>query len=147
MPLSPSRQCLWTPGALWLFLCSCRPVVASTSLDAASLQGGPFCRASSPTRPARATPLNGHLVPCACVQSHSHVRLFLSLQGKYSKGITNKDLLTAQGTLVHVMWQPGWEQSVGENGYMRMYGCVPSLFTRNYHSIVNWLYPNTKLEV
>ena len=85
--------------------------------------------ASSHTCPARATPLNGHLVPCACVQLLSHVRLFLTLQSKYSKWITNEDLLTVQGTLVHVMWQPGWEQSVGENGYMYMYGCVPSLFT------------------
>ena len=25
-----------------------------------------------------------------------------------------------------------------------MYLYVPSLFTRNYHNIVNWLYPNTK---
>ena len=32
---------------------------------------------------------------------------------------TSKDL---QGTLLHCMWQPGWEGSLGENGYMRMYG-------------------------
>ena len=25
---------------------------------------------------------------------------------------------TAQGTLLDVMWQPGWEGSLGENGYM-----------------------------
>ena len=30
-----------------------------------------------------------------------------------------------------------------ENGYMYMYGWVPSLFTRNYH-IVNQLYAYTK---
>ena len=40
------------------------------------------------------------------------------------------------------MWLPGWEQGWGKNGYMYLY--VPSLFTRNYHNIVNWLYPNTK---
>ena len=28
----------------------------------------------------------------------------------------------AQGTLFNVMWQPGWEGSVGENGYMYVYG-------------------------
>ena len=28
----------------------------------------------------------------------------------------------AQGTLLTVMWQPGWEGSLGENGYMYMYG-------------------------
>ena len=42
------------------------------------------------------------------------------------------------------MWQPGWEGSLGENGYMCMYGRVPSLSTWNYDNIVNRLYPNTK---
>ena len=32
----------------------------------------------------------------------------------------------------------------GENGYMYMYGWVPSPFTWNCHDIVNWLYSNTK---
>ena len=27
----------------------------------------------------------------------------------------------AQGTLLNVMWQPAWEQGLGENGYMYMY--------------------------
>ena len=41
----------------------------------------------------------------------------------YFKWITNKALLyIAQGTLLNVMWQPGWEGSLGENGYMYMYG-------------------------
>ena len=35
---------------------------------------------------------------------------------------------------------------LGENGYTYMHGCVPSLYTRNYHNTVNWLYPNTKLK-
>ena len=26
------------------------------------------------------------------------------------------------GTLLNVMWQPRWEGSLGENGYMYMYG-------------------------
>ena len=30
--------------------------------------------------------------------------------------------LMAQGTLLSVMWQSGWEGSLGENGYMYMYG-------------------------
>ena len=25
------------------------------------------------------------------------------------------------GTLLNVMWQPGWEESLGDNGYMYMY--------------------------
>ena len=36
------------------------------------------------------------------------------------KWITNKDLL--QETLLNVMWQPGWEGSLGQHGYMYMYG-------------------------
>ena len=35
----------------------------------------------------------------------------------YLKWTTN-----TQGTLLHVMWQPGWEGSLGENGYTYMYG-------------------------
>ena len=30
-----------------------------------------------------------------------------------------------QGTLLNVMWLPGWEGSLGENGYMHMYDCSP----------------------
>ena len=43
-------------------------------------------------------------------------------------------------TLLNVMWQPGWVRSLGENGYMYMYGWVPLLFTWNHHNIVNQLY-------
>ena len=28
----------------------------------------------------------------------------------------------AQGTLVNIMWQPSWEESLGENGYTYIYG-------------------------
>ena len=37
------------------------------------------------------------------------------------------------------MWQPGWEGSLRENGYMYlyMYGWVPLLSTWNYHNIVS----------
>ena len=38
----------------------------------------------------------------------------------YLKWITNKDLPTAQGTLLNVMCQPGWQWGLGENGYMCM---------------------------
>ena len=38
------------------------------------------------------------------------------------------------------MWQPGWEEGVGENGYICRYGWVPWLFTWNYYNTVNWLY-------
>ena len=36
------------------------------------------------------------------------------------KWITNKDI--AQGTLLNVMGQLGWEGNLGKNGYMYMYG-------------------------
>ena len=40
----------------------------------------------------------------------------------YLKWITNKDLLYSTGNLFNVMWQPGWERSLGEKGYMFIYG-------------------------
>ena len=30
--------------------------------------------------------------------------------------------VTAHGTLLNVVWQPGWEGSIRENGYLNMYG-------------------------
>ena len=37
--------------------------------------------------------------------------------------ITNKDLLYSTcGSLLNNRWQPGWEGSLGENGYVYMYG-------------------------
>ena len=51
---------------------------------------------------------------------------------------------TAQGTLHNIMWRPGWEQSLKENGYMCMYAWVLSLSTWNYHSTVNRLHSNIK---
>ena len=37
-----------------------------------------------------------------------------------------------------------WEEGLGENGYLYVYGWVPLLSTWNYHSIVNQLYSNIK---
>ena len=31
-------------------------------------------------------------------------------------------LCIVHGTLLNIMWQPGWEGSLGENGYIRKYG-------------------------
>ena len=47
---------------------------------------------------------------------------------------------TAQGILLNVMWQPGWEGSLGESGYMYMCGWIPLLSTWNNHIIVTQLY-------
>ena len=39
----------------------------------------------------------------------------------YSKWITDKDLFYSQGTLLNVMWQPGWEGGLGRTD---MYICM-----------------------
>ena len=39
----------------------------------------------------------------------------------YLKLVNNKTYCIAQGTLLNVMWQLGWEGSLRENGYMYMY--------------------------
>ena len=44
------------------------------------------------------------------------------------------------------MWQPGWEGSLGENGYMYKDGQASLLSTWNYYNIVNWLYSNIKFK-
>ena len=38
------------------------------------------------------------------------------------KWTTNKDLLNSTGNLLNVIWQPGGEWGLGENGSMHMYG-------------------------
>ena len=62
--------------------------------------------------------------------------------------VTNKVLLYSAGNSAQLcsVWQPGWERSLGENGYMGMYGWVPLLSTWNYHNIVYWIYSNIKLK-
>ena len=45
----------------------------------------------------------------------------------------------AHGILLNVMWQPGWDRSLGKNGYMYLYGWAPLLSTWNYHNLVNQL--------
>jgi len=40
----------------------------------------------------------------------------------YLKWITNKDLLYSIRTLFNVIWQPRWEGSSGEKGYMYVCG-------------------------
>ena len=41
----------------------------------------------------------------------------------YLKWTTTRPYCTEQGTLLDVMWQPGWEGRLGENGYMCMQRC------------------------
>ena len=36
--------------------------------------------------------------------------------------------------------KPGWEGSLGENGYMYIYGWAASLWAWNYHNIIDQLY-------
>ena len=61
----------------------------------------------------------------------------------YLKWINDKNRCIAHGTLFSVMWQPRWEESLGENGYMYMMAeslcCTPETNTTLF---VNWLYSN-----
>ena len=50
----------------------------------------------------------------------------------------------AHGTLLNVMWQPGWEGEYGGEWKHVYYGWGSSLFTGNYHRIANQLYLNSK---
>ena len=58
-----------------------------------------------------------HLCVCLCVPTNSH-----ALAAFPSFSFKNYLLATAQGTLLNVKWQPGWEGSLGENGYVYIYG-------------------------
>ena len=40
----------------------------------------------------------------------------------YFKWMTNKDLLYSTGSSAQCYVQPGWEGSLGENGFLCMYG-------------------------
>ena len=40
----------------------------------------------------------------------------------YLQWITTKTYCRTQGTLLNVMWQPGWEGSLEENGHVYIYG-------------------------
>ena len=57
---------------------------------------------------------------------------------KETEGITNKDLLNSTWNSAQCyISQSGWDECLGENEYMWMYGQVPLLLTWNYHNIVN----------
>ena len=53
----------------------------------------------------------------------------------YLKWITNQNLLYSTRNSAQSYVVPGWDGGLRENGYMYMYGWVPSLFTSNYHNI------------
>ena len=60
----------------------------------------------------------------------------------YLKWITNKDLLHVE--LCSMLCVSLGEGSLGEEWIQACVWLNPSLFTRNYHNIVNQLYTNTK---
>ena len=64
----------------------------------------------------------------------------------YFKWITSKDLLYNTQNSAQCFVPPCREVGLRKNGYMCMYAWAPSLFTWNYHSIVNQLYPNIKFK-
>ena len=53
--------------------------------------------------------------------------------------IPNKDVLYSTGNSSQCYVEAWVRRSLGENGYVYMYGWVPSLLTWNYHNIVNRL--------
>ena len=55
-------------------------------------------------------------------------------------GQSTRPYCIAHGTLLTVMWQSWWEESLEENGYIYLYGWVLLLSTWNYHNIVHRLY-------
>ena len=67
--------------------------------------------------------------------------MYIPLQFKW---ITNKDLLHSTWNSAQCYVEAWIGESLGENGYMYMYDWVASLFTWNYHDVVNHLYSNTK---
>ena len=103
----------------------------------------PFCRGTFPTQGS-----NPSLLHCKNLKRHNTLeltkekeshRLRQRTYGCWEEGIvrdfgihmyTMPNLkhnpqgppVIAHGTLLNVMWQPGWEGSLGENGYMYMYG-------------------------
>ena len=82
---------------------------------------------------------------CAAVNKSIRTGMYTLLSLKW---ITNKDLTrTYQETLLSVMWQPGWQGSLGENEYMDMYGWVPLLSTWSHHNIVHQLYSKIKVQL
>ena len=62
----------------------------------------------------------------------------------YSKSITSKELYYSTWDSTRCCVAAWMGRGLGEHGYMCMYGWVPTLFTWNYHNIVNLLRPSTK---
>ena len=67
--------------------------------------------------------------PPVCDDGHTVVKTSLG----------SRSYCPAQGTLLSLSWQPGWEGSWGENGYPYVYGWAP---LSPYQNIVNCLYSN-----
>ena len=74
-------------------------------------------------------------------ESYTHNAVF-KMDNQQKPTVQHMELLSVMchNTVVCVN-TPGWERCLGKNGYMYMHGRVPSLYTWNYHNIVNWLYP------
>ena len=73
----------------------------------------------APLKPLGETPFLNDLPTKLCMMgitpSPYSTRIPQIYTPPYLKWITNRAYCTAQGTLLNVMWQPGWEGSLGEN--------------------------------
>ena len=63
------------------------------------------------------------------LDGHGHIAIFKT---DNQQGPT----IYSTWNFAHVMWQPGWEGSLGENGHVHMYGWVLLLFVWNYSQVV-----------
>ena len=85
-----------------------------------------------------------YFFPTSCDENIIHFHFPNKRYFFKSQNIISRTYPIAQATLLNLMWQPGWEGSLGENGYIYMDDWVLLLFAWNYHNIVNWLCSNTK---
>ena len=67
-------------------------------------------------------PLRWSLSEVPWLGSDSALSGFIFKERQHNIKVKNKDLPYSTGNSLIVVWQPGWEGGVGENGYMYMYG-------------------------
>ena len=70
--------------------------------------------------------------PCPCILWNPNQYIIRSIRKQI--------IVISPNQQTRLNWLSGWEGSLGENGYLYMYGWVALLCTWNYHNIVNRLY-------
>ena len=70
--------------------------------------------------------IHNHMCTRVCTHTHRAPNTFLVICAILKIDNRQGPLHIAHRTLSNVMWQPGWEGSLGEDGYMHMHSWVPS---------------------